>query len=270
MSDPLPVETPPAFQPADAIQLNSVQDSKIIGVSVYAGRAEVTRLFKFNVQTGQNQVIVNGLPSVLDQDSLRSVLVVPNREPSCMMPPRLFCRVEGRGAATIHDVTISNIPTPAPPTTSLALDALMHKKDLALKAQERCQKSRASLKSYLDSLRVQHISMSQLGQSVDDYDATAEKLDLRALDLQKQLKDIDKEAAVERAKLTESNFNEKLSLRAAIGLFVESGDEVEMALIYGELRSPLNMSSASRLSSSCKRRLLERGVRYTRRYAGQR
>jgi hypothetical protein len=72
MSHGLPVEAPPAFEPVGAIELNSVQDSKIIGVSVYAGRAEITRLFRFKVQTGQNQVVINGLPSVLDRDSLRS------------------------------------------------------------------------------------------------------------------------------------------------------------------------------------------------------
>ena len=67
-------ESPPAFHPVDPITLSSVADSKIIGVSVYANRAEVTRLFKFKAGTGQNQVVVNGLPSVLDQDSLKSVL----------------------------------------------------------------------------------------------------------------------------------------------------------------------------------------------------
>jgi hypothetical protein len=64
-------ETPPPFQAAHVVELDSVKDSKITGVSVYTGRAEVTRLFKFNVQMGQNQVTINGLPNVLDQDSFR-------------------------------------------------------------------------------------------------------------------------------------------------------------------------------------------------------
>ena len=76
-SGPVPADTPPSFQPVEAIELNSVQNSKITRVSVYTGRAEITRLFKFKVKTGQNQVIINGLPNVLDQDSLRSVLI-PN------------------------------------------------------------------------------------------------------------------------------------------------------------------------------------------------
>jgi hypothetical protein len=68
------LESPPPFKLGDAIELNSVEDSKIVGVSVYPGRAEVTRLFKLEVQTGQNQVHINGLPGVLDDDSFRSVL----------------------------------------------------------------------------------------------------------------------------------------------------------------------------------------------------
>lgn len=63
--------TPPPFQPINIVDLVAIEDSKIISVSVYAGRAEITRLFKFNVKTGQNQLNVVGLPSVLDQDSLR-------------------------------------------------------------------------------------------------------------------------------------------------------------------------------------------------------
>jgi hypothetical protein len=71
MSDAVAIESPPPFRPGEAIEISSVEGSKIIGVSVYSGRAEITRLFKFKVQTGQNQVNINGLPSVLDHDSLR-------------------------------------------------------------------------------------------------------------------------------------------------------------------------------------------------------
>jgi hypothetical protein len=73
-SSPSPAETaPPDFQPVNTIELVSVKDSKIISVSVYSGRAEVTRLFKFAVKTGQNQLNIIGLPKVMDQDSLRCV-----------------------------------------------------------------------------------------------------------------------------------------------------------------------------------------------------
>ena len=118
---------------------------------------------------------------------------------------------------------------------SPALDALLQKQDLTLKAQERCQKLRESLESYLSTLNVEHINTSQLGKIVDDYDTTAGKLDLRGLELEKQLQDIEEEVEEERVKLTESNLNEKLNLRVAIGLFVSSEGEVEIALIYGTM-----------------------------------
>jgi N-terminal domain of unknown function (DUF4140) len=63
-------ETPPPFQ-AHVTELESIDDSKITNVAVYSGRAEVTRLFRFALKAGQNQVHINGLPDVLDQDSLR-------------------------------------------------------------------------------------------------------------------------------------------------------------------------------------------------------
>jgi len=61
----------PPFPADHAIELVSVKDSKIISVSVYSGRAEITRLFKFTVKSGLNQVLVQGLPRVLDKDSFR-------------------------------------------------------------------------------------------------------------------------------------------------------------------------------------------------------
>jgi len=62
-----------ASQLVNTIELVSAKDSKITIVSVYSGRAEVTRLFKFTAKTGQNQLNITGLPRVMDQDSLRCI-----------------------------------------------------------------------------------------------------------------------------------------------------------------------------------------------------
>ena len=64
-------EAPPSFSTANQIDLVSIKDSKITHVSLYTGRAEITRLFKLTIKTGQNQVNVIGLPDVLEQSSLR-------------------------------------------------------------------------------------------------------------------------------------------------------------------------------------------------------
>ncbi|KAF5369113.1 hypothetical protein D9615_010435 [Tricholomella constricta] len=204
-------EHPPPFQVVNALELVSTEHSKITGVSVYSGRAEITRAFRFNVKTGQNQVTVNGLPNMLDQDSLR---------------------VEGRGAATIHDVTISRIPPPEAPTTSAALSSLVSKRERTLKALERCKKAVASLESYLATMHVQHIDTTQLGKVVKEYDATAEELDNRMLELEGQLAGMDKEVEEEKSKLAGPKRNDKLNIRAVIGVFADVEGEVEIALIY--------------------------------------
>ena len=64
-------DAPPPFEPPHAIELYSIDASKIINISLYAGRAEITRLYKLSLRTGQNQVVINGLPDVLDQQSFR-------------------------------------------------------------------------------------------------------------------------------------------------------------------------------------------------------
>lgn len=53
------------------INLSASEDSKIAGVSLYSGRAEVTRLFKFEIKAGQNKVTILELPRLLQEDSLR-------------------------------------------------------------------------------------------------------------------------------------------------------------------------------------------------------
>jgi hypothetical protein len=55
------------------IDLNAGADSRISGVSVYIDQAEITRVFKFSVKTGQNLVNVNELPTALEPDSVRCV-----------------------------------------------------------------------------------------------------------------------------------------------------------------------------------------------------
>ncbi len=64
---------PPPIDPTHVITLASPTDSKILSVSLYTGRAEVTRLYSFDVQTGLNNVCITGLPNVLEQESLRCV-----------------------------------------------------------------------------------------------------------------------------------------------------------------------------------------------------
>ena len=61
----------PPFPTDNVVELVSTKDSKIVNVSVYSGRAEITRLFDFTVKSGLNQVAILGLPRALDRDSFR-------------------------------------------------------------------------------------------------------------------------------------------------------------------------------------------------------
>ncbi|KAH8810148.1 hypothetical protein DL96DRAFT_1716867 [Flagelloscypha sp. PMI_526] len=81
----------------------SSNDSTIAYISLYPGRAELSRLFKVTVQPGQNVVTVNGLPNGMDQSSLR---------------------VEGRGNAMIQEVVSGNMPAQYTPHTTPLLTEL--------------------------------------------------------------------------------------------------------------------------------------------------
>ncbi|KAJ7456145.1 hypothetical protein FB451DRAFT_1143590 [Mycena latifolia] len=202
---------PPAFEPTSSIDLQSTADSKITGVSLYPTRAEVTRLYKFAVKTGQNQVNISGLPNLLEAESLR---------------------VEGRGAATIHDVTVSKAPEEHAPTSSSELAALFSKREKIANALARCDKSIASLEGYLKSLTVEHLEVSKLDNVMETYDSTGGKLDAKKSDLKEQLRLIDANIALERARIQAPHENERLRMKAVIGVFAETAGDVEIALIY--------------------------------------
>jgi hypothetical protein len=142
--------------------------------------------------------------------------------------------VEGRGAATIHDVTVSKIPPPPTVSTSPNLSALLEKKKKTQKGLERCQKSLASLETYLSTLHVQHVDVSQIGGVMEKYDMEGKKLDEKVLELEKLLETIENEIKAERTSLAGPESNNKLAMRAAISVFAESAGTVEMVLIYGE------------------------------------
>ncbi|KAL0946220.1 hypothetical protein HGRIS_012479 [Hohenbuehelia grisea] len=190
---------PPKFE-VHTVELVSVESSKITSVSLYSGRAEITRTYTLNVPTGQNQVKISGLPNVLDHSSLR---------------------VEGRGAAAIHGVTIASTPIPPIPSTSDALVALEHKQAKLNKAVARCQKAISSLETFVGSV------------IIGKYEAEGEKLDDKLLELEQLLKEVDKDIITERARLGGSNHrNHELGQTATISVFAETGGDIELVLIY--------------------------------------
>ncbi|KAF7318762.1 DH domain-containing protein [Mycena chlorophos] len=209
-------DQPPSFERTSAIELQSVAASKIIAVSLYSSRAEVTRLYKIAVKTGLNQVNISGLPNVLETESLR---------------------VEGRGAATIHDVTVSTAKGEHVPTSSAELTTLLKKKEATQNALARCQKSIASLEQYLASLTVEHVDFSKVESIMDGYNNAGEKLDARQSELVEELRVLDADIESERKRIAVPHENDKLRVKAAIGVFAEQAGDIEIALIYAVPRA---------------------------------
>lgn len=46
-------------------------EGEIVDVKVYSNKAEITRRFRYTVKKGENQLIISGLPKVLDRESVR-------------------------------------------------------------------------------------------------------------------------------------------------------------------------------------------------------
>ena len=140
--------------------------------------------------------------------------------------------MEGRGAATIHDVTLSNIPQ-AKRVSSAQLEELVTEKNLAEKGLVRCKKGLASLETYISSINAQHTDVADLDMVIEHYDKAAEKLDKKIIGLEKTIKKISEDIEKERTELEGSPIDAKLGLRAAIGVFAAVEGQVEIALIYG-------------------------------------
>ncbi|KAJ8497000.1 hypothetical protein ONZ45_g12224 [Pleurotus djamor] len=194
------------------IELISVEASSIDKVSLYSGRAEVTRSYQVDIKEGQNQVKISGLPAVLDDDTLR---------------------VEGRGAATIQGVTITNKPPPPPPATSATLEALRESKAEKERALERCQKAITSLESYLSSIKSNQVTGAAAWELLDGYETQGEKLDARFLQLEEEIKKVNENIEAEAKALGSTDKgDDKLTKVATIDLFAEAEANVTLILTY--------------------------------------
>ncbi|ESK90594.1 mucoidy inhibitor a [Moniliophthora roreri MCA 2997] len=191
------------------IGLSTSNGSKITGVNLYKGRAQISRQFRFAVKKGHNQVRITELPWSMAADSLR---------------------VEGRGKATIHDVNLARAKDEHEVTSS-TLEELLLRKNRTEKALERCKKSISALSSFLDTLNAQHTKSTDLPTLMNDYDQAAGQLDDKLIQLEAELKGIRKEIDDETRRISPKPFYE-LGWIASVGVIAESDSEVELVLIY--------------------------------------
>ncbi|THU91059.1 hypothetical protein K435DRAFT_759668 [Dendrothele bispora CBS 962.96] len=192
------------------IQLESTTSSTIRNVTLYPSRAEITRVFKFGVNVGQNGVHINGLPNAIDRQSLR---------------------VDGVGEITIRDVIISNIPTASNTFDNSTPQTLLLEKERTQKALERCKQSQSSLENLFGTMNIQHVDVGNLSNIVRSYDATAEELDEKMIELDGKMKEIEKKIREENQKAG-MTAQRQLGMRVSVVVFADTGDDIELVLTY--------------------------------------
>jgi peptidoglycan hydrolase CwlO-like protein len=110
---------------------------------------------------------------------------------------------------------------------------LLSKQKRVEKALARTLKSLSSLETYLSSLKAEHLQVTKLQEVVEQYDSTAGDLDEKVTELEQELKETEEAIKEERKRLAGPTGDEKLNLKATIGVFADSEGDIKIALIYG-------------------------------------
>jgi len=160
------------------------------------------------------------------------------------LPKLIISSVEGRGSATIHDVTITEIPPPPVPTVSDTLKELIAQQTKLEKALTRSNKALKALELYLDSVKANVLPAAQLKDLVDNYETTAAGLDDQTTKLEAEIAETKAAIDEERSKLVAPAGNDKLRRKASIGVFAAKEGLVKIALIYGTTFHPSDDSPA--------------------------
>ncbi|RDB30473.1 Protein F37C4.5 [Hypsizygus marmoreus] len=203
-------QTLPTEDGFNIVNLVSVESSRITKISLYTRRAEITRVFSFNVKAGQNQVVISGLPSVLDPEAFK-VEGLKGEVPRPSMT--LHAPAEDHRIPGSHS-------SPARPEAR------------TVKTLQRSKKMLEYVDGYIQSLKVEDVETSKLAAFTDVYDAEAEKLSDKVIDLQEQLENIATEIRIEELKALATTNQETLSTKATVGVFGEQEGEIEIVLIY--------------------------------------
>lgn len=149
-----------------------------------------------------------------------------------MIAPGLT-RVEGRGSATIHDVTLGDVPKPLIANTSAALKALLAEEAILLKSLDRTKLSVAALATYLGSLNIQHLEPSNLGAVLDSFRESGRKLDEELLSQDRELEELAEKVLQESSLLSQPSGDVRLRKQVSVGVFADGDVDVEIAVIYG-------------------------------------
>lgn len=75
LTDPDQQTLPPTY-PVNSVRLSATNDSQITSVNLYSHHAEVSRLFKLKLASGQNNVVLSDFPGSVSEDSIRSAFAL--------------------------------------------------------------------------------------------------------------------------------------------------------------------------------------------------
>lgn len=181
---------------------------------------------------------------------------------------KMYHRVQGYGYATIHDVSLSTMPSQAQTTTSSTLQELLAKKDRLRNAIHRARTSSRALEAYMGSMSVHDVPLSQVGLFLESYNLHGSKLDGELGRLKHEEDEVYNEIQAQKDKeqLSQSSGG-TLGMQVSVGLFAENEGQIELELVYGNF-AQLYKRYSSLTYCPCSRVLRELGSRI--RYQSQR
>ncbi|KDQ13207.1 hypothetical protein BOTBODRAFT_175812 [Botryobasidium botryosum FD-172 SS1] len=204
----------------NVVQLVSADISTIAGVSLYGSRAEITRIAKIDLEAGQNRITITGLPSAMLEETLR---------------------VEGKGSATIHDVTVARTPaTPQPhpqkSATSPHLQSLYKERKAVGSELYRVSKHLEALERFASTLNAKDNSIDQVVEVMARYEPEAAVLHERTYDLEQRLLELDDSIHEEKSRLRSEadavTVSSELDKQVTVTIFARGKGPVELVLVY--------------------------------------
>ncbi|KAG8786543.1 hypothetical protein FRC16_001674 [Serendipita sp. 398] len=189
-------------------------ESKVHAVTVFqADRAEVVRLFKVDLKSGQNEVDISQLPTVLDEDSIR---------------------VDGVGGNAIISDVIYHPPTSSDSDRKHeeAVKELQQAKSVLEQELAIYRKQEDILKTYSETLKGADTDGAKLSDFLDIYAKRQTGIDGKVRELKEQVNEINEKIKKEGELWSADKEGKKRATRVTIVVSAEHDGEAEICLTY--------------------------------------
>ncbi|KAG8776562.1 hypothetical protein FRC15_011884, partial [Serendipita sp. 397] len=195
------------------IELKATQ-SKVHAVTVFqANRAEVIRLFKVNLKSGQNEIAISQLPSVLEEDSIR---------------------VDGVGAAATINEVVYHPPNyrDAQKKHNEAVRELKKAKSTLKKEIRIYETQEYILKKYSGTLTGSCTDSSKLAEYLRMHAEKQSEINKIIRRLEEEIDEIDEKFKKESKVQSMDDEGKKRSTRITIIIQAEEDEKAEICLTY--------------------------------------